>query len=65
MTAIKCLLVGEIKRHVTLREDELDTYQQLRDVVMTYAVNRRIEKERGNIAMEIDAAMDSENIDQK
>ena len=64
MTAIKCLLVGEIKRHVTLREDELDTYQQLSDVVMKYAVNRRIEKERGNIAMEVDAAMDNDDADQ-
>ena len=63
MTAIKCLLVGEIKRHVTLREDELDTDQQLRDVVMKYAVYRRIEKERGNIAMEVDAAMDIEAAD--
>ena len=64
MTAIKCLLVGEIKRHVTLREDELDTYQQLRDVVMKYGVNRRIKKESGNIAMEVDAAMDNEAADQ-
>ena len=63
MTAIKCLLVGEIKRHVTLREDELETYQQLRDVVMKYAVNRRIEKERGNTAMEVDAAMDTGDTD--
>ena len=59
MTAIKSLLVGEIKRHVTLREDELETYQQLRNVVMKYAVNRRIEKEKGNIPTEADAAMDT------
>ena len=31
---------------------------------MKYAVNRRIEKERGNIAMEVDAAMDNETADQ-
>ena len=58
MTAIKCLLVGEIKRYVTLKEDELDTYQQLRNVVMKYAINREIEKKRSGNAMDIDAAED-------
>ena len=61
MTAIKCLLVGEIKRHVNLREEEIETYQELRNIVMKYAVNRRIEKERGNDPMEVDAALDPDD----
>ena len=48
MTAIKCLLVREVKRHVTLRENDLSTDTALRDVIMRYAVDRRIEKERGD-----------------
>ncbi len=31
MTALKCILVGDIKRHVELREDELDKYEALRE----------------------------------
>ena len=40
MTAIKCLLTREIKKHVDLREDVLTTYSELRAVVMEYASNK-------------------------
>ena len=55
MTALKCILVGDIK-HIELREDELKTYEQMRAVVMKWAVPKRIEKERGHAPMDIDQA---------
>ena len=47
MTALKCLLVGELKRQVELRDEELSNYEDFRNVIMKYAVNKKIEKERG------------------
>ena len=44
MTAIKCILAGDIKKHVELREEELDNMKRLRHCIMTWAVNKRIEK---------------------
>ena len=48
MTALRCLLVGDIKRHIELKEGEIETYQQLRTCIMTYAVARKLEKERAS-----------------
>ena len=54
MTALRCLLVGDIKRHIDLREGEINTYQELRNCIMNYAVARKLEKERnGNAPMDI------------
>ena len=58
MTALKCLLTGEIKKHVELREDDLATYSDLRAIIMKYVSNKRIEKERGSQPMDLDAATD-------
>ena len=57
MTALKCILCGDIKKHIELREDELKTYEQMREIVMKWAVPKRIEKERGHTApMDVDQA---------
>ena len=55
MTALRCLLVGDIRRHIELKEGELNTYQQLRNCIMNYAVARKLEKERasGSCPMDI------------
>ena len=55
MTALWCLLVGDIKRHIELREGEFNTYQQLRNCIMNYTVARKLEKERasGSCPMDI------------
>ena len=60
MTALKCLLVGDIKKHIELREEEIKRYDQLREVVMKWAVNKRIEKERGDDPMDLDNCNDDE-----
>ena len=46
MTALKCLLTGEIRKHVELREDDLTTYSDLRAIIMKYASNKRIEQKK-------------------
>ena len=53
ITALKCLLMGDIKRHVELKEEDLKTYDQIRTYIMAWAVNKRIEKERGHAPMEL------------
>ena len=53
ITALKCLLLGDIKRHVELKEEDLKTYDQIRSYIMAWAVNKRIEKERGHAPMEL------------
>ena len=46
MAALRQLLVGDIKRHVELREDELRVYTDLRQCVMKWALMKKIEQER-------------------
>ena len=60
MTALKCILCGDIKKHIELREDDLKTYEQMREIVMKWAVPKRIEKERGHVPMDIDQAEGTE-----
>ena len=45
--------MGDIKRHVELKEEDLKTYDQIRTYIMAWAVNKRIEKERGHAPMEL------------
>ena len=49
MTALKCILCGDIKKHIELREDDLKTYEQMREIVMKWAVPTRIEKKEGTL----------------
>ena len=46
MTAIQALLCGEIQKHIEYREQDFRTYDELRSVVMKWAINKKIEKER-------------------
>ena len=46
MTALKMMLCGEIQKSVEHREKEFKTYDELRAVVMKWAINRKIENER-------------------
>ena len=55
MAAMRQLLVGDIKRHIELKEDELSTYAEMRTCVMKWAVLKRIEKERKPDPMQLDA----------
>ena len=43
-----------------MREDDLKTYSQMREIVMKWAVPKRIEKERGHAPMDIDRADEEE-----
>ena len=54
MAAMRQLLVGDIKRHIELKEDELSTYSEMRACVMKWAVLKRLEKERKPDAMQVD-----------
>ena len=60
MTALRCILVGDIKKHIDLREEEITTYTQLRDIVMKWAVVQKIEKDRGHAPMDVDEVEDKE-----
>ena len=40
------MLCGEIQKSVEYREKEFKTYEELRAVVMKWAINRKIENER-------------------
>ena len=46
MTSLKMMLCGEIQKSVEHREKEFKTYDELRAVVMKWAINRKIENER-------------------
>ena len=48
MSALKQLLVGDIRKHIELREQELKTYSEMRHAIMAWAINKRLEKEREN-----------------
>ena len=46
MIALRMMLCGEIQKSVEYREKEFKTYEELRAVVMKWAINRKIENER-------------------
>ena len=46
MAALRQLLMGDMKRHVDLREDELKVYTDLRQCVMKWALMKKIKKDR-------------------
>ena len=46
MTALKMMRCGEIQKSVEHREKEFRTYEELRSVVMKWAVNRKMQNER-------------------
>ena len=45
MTALKMILCGEIAKSVEYREKEFKTYEELRAVVMKWAINQKIQNE--------------------
>ena len=47
MTALKCILVGRIKEHVEITAGRYTMYEEMRKEVMKYAMQRRLEKHRG------------------
>ena len=54
MSALKQLLCGDIRKHIDLKEQELKTYAEMRSAIMTWAVNKRLEKERDNGVQDMD-----------
>ena len=46
MAALRQLLVGDIKRHVQLREEDLRVYADLRQCVMRWALTKKLERDR-------------------
>ena len=56
--------MGDIKRHVELKEEDLKSYDQIRNYIMAWAVNKRIEKERGHAPMEV-GHVDTPSLGQK
>ena len=46
MTALRMMLCGEIQKSVEYREKEFKTYEELRAVVVKWAISRKIENER-------------------
>ena len=58
MTALKRILVGEIRNHIELREEAIKTYDELRAIIMKWAVNKKIEKDKGHAPMDIGVVQD-------
>ena len=55
MAAVRNLLVGDIKKHVDLKESEITSYEHLRSIIMSWAVERKLEKDRkGDFAGALD-----------
>ena len=54
MSALKQLLCGDIRKHIDLKEQELRTYAEMRSAIMTWAVNKRLEKERESGVQDMD-----------
>ena len=52
MAALRQLLIGDIKKHVDLREEDLRVYTDLRQCVMKWALTKRLEKERKDDPMD-------------
>ena len=50
---MKCILIGDIKKHIELREEEIKTYDEMRQIVMKWAINKKIEKDKGHAPMDI------------
>ena len=46
MTALKCLLTPKVKDHVEMQSGKLRTYEELREDVMTYATQKRLNRNR-------------------
>ena len=46
MTALKKILCGDIKKHIELREEEIKGYDELRKIIMNWAVNKKLEKSK-------------------
>ena len=46
MSALTQLLCDDIKKHIDLKEQELRTYAEMRNAIMTWGVDNRLEKER-------------------
>ena len=46
MTTNQAILCGELKKNVEHREKEFKAYDELRSVVMKWAITKKIEKER-------------------
>ena len=44
MSALKQLLCGDMKKHIDLMEQDLRTYADMRHAVMTWVINKGLEK---------------------
>ena len=59
MTALKKILCGDIRKHIELREEEIKSYDELRKIIMNWAVNKKLEKSKHD-PMDIGAVNDDE-----
>ena len=46
MTALKKILCGDIRKHIELREEEIKSYDELRKIIMNWAMNKKLEKSK-------------------
>ena len=53
MTALKKILCGDIKKHIELREEDIKSYDELRKIIMNWAVNKKLEKAKQHDPMDI------------
>ena len=48
MIALKCLLSGRITEHVELNSASTTTYPEMRETIMTWAMQKKLERRFGN-----------------
>ena len=46
MAAVRSLLAGDIKKHVDLKASEITSHEQLSSIIMSWAVERKLERDR-------------------
>ena len=55
MAALRRMLTGDIKKQVDLNISKIVGYDQLRSIVMNWAVDRKLERDKKDDPMDIDA----------
>ena len=56
MSALKQLLFGDIKKHMELKKQDLGTYSDMRQAVMTWAIHQRLETESEHAKHDMDCS---------
>ena len=63
MAALRKMLTGDIKKHVDLHISKITGYDSLRSTIMSWAIDRKLERDRKDDPMDTNHVGDSSNDD--